>query len=342
MIQHAIHKAMERQDLTRAEAHSAMNAIMSGETTGAQIGAFLVAMRMKGEKSQEITGFAEAMQAKAHPVTLDQPEAALDIVGTGGDGKHTFNISTLAAFVAAGAGIPVAKHGNRAVSSKCGSADVLLELGVNIDLSPAQMSRCVNEVGIAFLFAPRLHPAMKHAIGPRREIGARTVFNILGPLTNPAGVRRQVIGAYRKDVAALMADVFNALGTKHTLVVHSEDGMDEISLAADTHVYELQEGVIRTYSIRPETFGIKRSQDSLSGGDALDNAQIARRILQGETGPRRDVVIINAAAGIYTAGKAATLAAAADIARNSLDSGAAMQKLIDLGELTQRFESHST
>jgi anthranilate phosphoribosyltransferase len=336
-IQEAIQRVMAGRDLTREEAQAAMKVIMSGNASDAQIGALLVALRMKGEKPSEIAGFAAAMQEMAHPVAVDRLAEALDIVGTGGDGHHTFNISTLAALVAAGAGIPVVKHGNRSVSSKCGSADVLRELGVQIDLSPAQMSRCANEAGIAFLFAPRLHPAMKYAIGPRREIGARTVFNILGPLTNPAGVRRQLIGAYRRDVAAQMIQVFRELGTTHTLVVHSDDGMDEISLAAPTHVFELNAGKIREYDIIPETFGVKRSSDSLVGGDAFENAGICRRILQGEKGPRRDVVVINAAAGIYAAGKAKTLPEAAEMARESLDSGAAYKKLSTLGALTRSF-----
>lgn len=335
MIQQAIHKLLERTHLTHDEAFGAMHSIMSGDASDAQIGAFLIAMRMKGEQAHEIAGFAKAMQQKAHPVTVDRLGEALDIVGTGGDGKHTFNISTIAALVAAGAGIPVAKHGNRSVSSKCGSADVLRELGVNIDLEPSQMARCVNEVGIAFLFAPRLHPAMKYAIGPRREIGARTVFNILGPLTNPAGVRRQLIGAYNRELAKLMASVFRELGTEHTLVVHSSDGMDEISLAAPTHVFELRHGDIAEYEIDATTFGATPSDDSLEGGDAKDNAAIALKILSGETGPRRDVVVMNAAAGIYVAGKADSLAAAADLARHSLDSGAALAKLEALGKLTQ-------
>jgi anthranilate phosphoribosyltransferase len=336
MIQTLINKLIERQDLTEAEAFEAMDSIMSGKVTDAQIGAFLIALRMKGEKAPEIAGFARAMHQKAHPVAIDAPEDTLDIVGTGGDGKHTFNISTVAAFVAAGAGIPVAKHGNRSVSSKCGSADVLRALGVEIDLSPQQMSRCINEVGIGFLFAPRLHPAMKFAIAPRREIGVRTVFNILGPLTNPAGVKRQLIGAYSYEMAKLMVEVFREMGTIHTLVVHSSDGMDEISLAAPTHVFELENGEIDELEIDAVSFGLTPSNFSLAGGDAKTNAQIALEVLSGKKGPHRDVVVMNAAAGIYVAGKAHSFAEAARIAQESIDSGAAMHKLQALGKLTQQ------
>ena len=275
MIQKSIHKAMKQAHLTREEAFAVMDFIMSGQASDAQIGAFLIAMRMKGEQPREIAGFATAMQQKAVPVPVDRLDEALDIVGTGGDGKHTFNISTVAAFVAAGAGIPVAKHGNRSVSSKCGSADVLRELGVNIELNAGQMSQCVNDVGVAFLFAPKLHPAMKYAIGPRREIGARTVFNILGPLTNPAGVKRQLIGAYSRDLAKLMADVFRQMGSVHTLVVHSEDGLDEISLSGKTHVFEVKDGDIREYTVTPDIFGVTPTSESVTGGEAPENAEIA-------------------------------------------------------------------
>ena len=339
MIREAIHKVMKKHHLTREEAFAVMDFIMSGKASDAQIGAFLIALRMKGEQPQEIAGFATAMQQKAHSVPVERLDEALDIVGTGGDGKHTFNISTVAAFVAAGVGIPVAKHGNRSVSSKCGSADVLKELGVNIELNAAQMSQCVNEVGIAFLFAPKLHPAMKYAIGPRREIGARTVFNILGPLTNPAGVKRQLIGAYSHDLAKLMADVFRQMGSVHTLVVHSEDGLDEISLSGKTYIFEVKNGDIREYTITPEIFGVTRTSESIVGGEAQENAGIARQILQGkETGAKRDVVLMNAAAGIYVAGKADSLGDAAKIARQSLDSGAAYEKLDALCKFSRRFE----
>ena len=242
-----------------------MNDVMGGEATPSQIGAFLVAMRMKGETPQEIAGFAESMRGKAAKVTVNQSDDAVDLVGTGGDGKHTFNISTAASFVVAGAGAPVAKHGNRSVSSKCGSADVLMELGVNLELNNEQLSDCLNEVGIAFLFAPKLHPAMKYAIGPRREIGVRSVFNILGPITNPAGVKRQLLGVYSLELARLLAKVMQQLEAKHIMLVHSEDGMDEISMSDETNVVEVKDGDIREFKITPEDFGLARSSEAICG-----------------------------------------------------------------------------
>jgi anthranilate phosphoribosyltransferase len=336
MIRTALHKAIERQDLTRQEAFAAMEAIMSGEATPAQIGAFLVALRMKGETPQEIAGFAESMRHKATAVPYTAPAAPLlDIVGTGGDGKHTFNVSTVAAFVVAGAGIPVAKHGNRSVSSKCGSADVLSALGVNIELEAEQMSRCLNEVGIAFLFAPKLHGAMKYAIGPRRDIAVRTVFNILGPITNPAGTRHQLIGVYDMTLTRLLAEVLQQLDAEHIWLVHSEDGLDEISLAAKTHVAELHNGEIREYQVDAADFGLSPSAESIVGGDAEENAAIAERILRGEHGVKRDVVIANAAAALYIAGAAADLREAAGMAAESLDNGSAFKTLEAMRQFTQ-------
>jgi len=335
MIREAIHKAIEHQDLTREEAFATMETIMSGDATPAQIGAFLIAMRMKGEKPQEIAGFAESMRNKATKVTTMRTPPVVDIVGTGGDAKHTINISTIAAFVVAGTGVPVAKHGNRSVSSKCGAADVLMALGVNIDLDAAQMSHCLDKVGIAFLFAPKLHGAMKYAIGPRREIGVRTVFNILGPITNPAGTRHQLIGVYDKSLTRLLAEVLQQLDAEHILLVHSEDGMDEISLAAKTHVAELKGGEIKEYQIDATNFGLSPSTESITGGEAAENAEIAKKILQGEKGVKRDVVIANAAAGLYIAGKAGDLREAAKIAAESIDSGAALKKLEAMREFTQ-------
>ncbi len=338
MIQTAIHKVIEHQDLTREEAFTAMDTIMSGDATDAQIGAFLIALRMKGEKSQEIAGFAESMRGKASKVVSTHDTPAIDIVGTGGDGKHTINVSTISAFIAAGAGVPVAKHGNRSVSSKCGAADVLMALGVHIDLNPEQMSACLNEVGIAFLFAPKLHGAMKYAIGPRRQIGVRTVFNILGPITNPAGVQRQLIGVYDKSLTRLLAEVLQQLGAEHIMLVHSEDGMDEISIAAKTHAAELKNGEIKEYEIDASDFGLSASTESITGGEAEENAAIARSILQGEKGTKRDIIIANAAAGLYVAGKASNLSEAARIAAESIDSGAAMKKLEAMCEFTQQFK----
>lgn len=336
MIREAIHKAIEHQDLTRAEAFATMDAIMSGEATPAQIGAFLIAMRMKGEKPHEIAGFAQSMRGKASKVITTHPTPAIDIVGTGGDGKHTINISTIASFIVAGTGVPVAKHGNRSVSSKCGAADVLMALGVNIDLDAEQMSRCLDEVGIAFLFAPKLHGAMKYAIGPRREIGARTVFNILGPITNPAGTKRQLIGVYDKSLTRLLAEVLQQLDAEHIWLVHSEDGMDEISLAARTHVAELKGGTIQEYDIDASDFGLSPSTESIRGGEAEENAAVARKILQGdEKGVKRDVVLANAAAGLYIAGKAENVREGVQIALESIESGAALKKLEALCEFTQ-------
>jgi len=334
MLKKAINTILNASDLTRQESFDAMESIMSGEATDAQIGAFLIAMRMKGEQPEEIAGLAESMRGKARGVQLAAPET-VDLVGTGGDGKHTFNITTTASFVAAGAGLPVAKHGNRSVSSKCGSADVLKELGVNLQLSANQMSACLAETGIAFLFAPGLHPAMKYAIDPRREIGVRSVFNILGPITNPAGVKRQLIGVYEKKLAPLLAEVLKQLGSEHVMLVHSEDGMDEISLAAPTFVAELKNGSIVEHTIQPEDFGIKRSSASLEGGDAAENAAIMRSVLSGESSAFRDVVILNAAAGLIIGGRATSFSEAAKLAANSLDSGAAKQKLDALIDFTK-------
>ena len=338
MIQTAIQKVIEQQHLSRKEALSTMDIIMSGEATPAQIGAFLVALRMKGEAPSEIAGFAESMRKKASKVVTKHTSPVVDLVGTGGDCKHTFNISTIASFVVAGAGTPVAKHGNRSVSSKCGSADVLAALGVNIDLDAQQMSQCLDQVGIAFLFAPKLHGAMKYAIGPRRDIGVRTVFNILGPITSPAGVQHQLIGVYDRALARLLAEVLQQLDAQHIWLVHSEDGMDEISLAARTHVAELKNGEISEFDITASDFGLTPSDESLVGGDAVENAEIARNILKGEFGVKRDVVIANAAAALYIAEAAPTIREAAAMAAESLDSGKALSKLDALCQFTQSLD----
>ena len=337
MIRTAIQKIIEQQNLSRAEAFATMEMIMSGNATPAQIGAFLAALRMKGETPAEIAGFAESMRKNATRVATTQTPPIIDIVGTGGDGKHTFNVSTVSSFVVAGAGVPVAKHGNRSVSSKCGAADVLMALGVNIDISAEQMSRCLDELGIAFLFAPKLHGAMKYAIGPRREIAVRTVFNILGPITNPAGVKHQLIGVYEVKLTRLLAEVLQQLDAEHVWLIHSADGLDEISLAAPTHVAELQRGEIREYDITAADFGLTSSDASITGGDATENAEIARAILQGQAGVRRDVVLANSAASLYIAGKVADLRAGVALAAESIASGAALQKLAALRELTQSF-----
>ncbi len=333
MIQQAIRQVIERTDLARSEAYAVMQEIMNGEATPAQIGAFLAALRMKGERVSEITGFAQAMRERATAVSTKH-QNAIDLCGTGGDGKGTFNISTVAAFVVAGAGVPVAKHGSYSVSSGCGSADVLLELGLNLDLTAAQIGQCLDELGIAFLFAPKLHPAMKHAVGPRREIGLRTIFNILGPITNPAGVRRQMIGVFDRRLATMLAEVLAELGTEQALLVHSDEGLDEISVHGRTLIVELMKGRISERALTPEDFGLQRYTDGIYGGGPVQNAQIALHILQGETGAPRDIVVANAACGLLVAGAAPQLKEGVKLAQHSLDSGAAMRKLEALREMT--------
>ncbi len=327
MIKESLSKILNGENLTRTEAASVMEDIMDGKTTDAQIGAFLVALKMKGESVDEIAGCAEAMRKKATPVSTDQ-EVFVDTCGTGGDGSGTFNISTTAAFVVAGAGVCVAKHGNRSVSSSCGSADLLKTLGIDIEAAPEKVKVCLDEVGIGFLFAPVLHKAMKYAIGPRREIGVRTVFNILGPMTNPAGAKRQVIGVYDISLTDIMADVLKELGSEHVMVVHGLDGLDEISTSAKTKVTELRDGVIRGYYIDPSDFGIQPPNgEELAGGDAEKNARITLSILKGEKGPRRDAVVLNAAAGLVVGGKAASMEDGVRLASESIDSGKALEKL---------------
>lgn len=330
MIQQGIQQVLEGKDLGRAEAGQVMEQIMTGGATDAQIGAFLIALRCKGETVDEIAGFAQVMRDKATGISTSRTDV-VDTCGTGGDGSGTFNISTAVAFVAAGAGLCVAKHGNRAMSSKCGSADVLQALGVNIEADTAKVEQCLDQVGIAFLFAPMLHAAMKHAIGPRREIGTRTVFNVLGPLTNPAGARRQLIGVYDGDLTEKIAGVLAALGSQRAFVVHGDDGLDEITTTGPSRIAELRDGAVRTYQVRPEDFGMERAAAAdLAGGEAEDNAAILAGILAGETGPRRDIVVLNAAAAIVAGGAAEDLAAGAAKAAEAIDSGAARQVLEDL------------
>ena len=330
MIQQAIQNLIEQRDLSQDEARQVMEQIMSGEATDAQIGAFLIALRCKGETVDEIAGCAQVMRDKATPIQTSRAPV-VDTCGTGGDGSGTFNISTTVAFVAAGAGLCVAKHGNRAMSSKCGSADVLNALGVNIEADAAKVGQCLDEVGIGFLFAPMLHGAMKYAIGPRREIGTRTVFNVLGPLTNPAGARRQLIGVYDGELTDKLTDVLKGLGSERAFVVHGSDGLDEITLTGSTRVSELNDGAVSTYEIKPEDFGLQTAgADALQGGDAEENAQILSQVLQGEEGPRRDVVLLNAAAAIAAAGGAQTLAEGVEKAREAIDSGRAYETLENL------------
>jgi anthranilate phosphoribosyltransferase len=305
MVREAISKLVEGGDLTREEAVAAMNAIMTGEATPAQVGSFLTALRIKGETVEEIAGFAQVMRAKVSKVTVPSGinRPVVDVVGTGGDGQHTFNLSTTAAFVVAGAGVVVAKHGNRAASSRCGSADVLEALGVNINLTAEQVAVCLQETGFGFMFAALFHPSMKYAAPVRREIGIRTVFNLLGPLTNPAGVNRQLIGVPGEKVAAKIAKAVAHLETEHALVVHSHDGLDELSIAAENHVFEVRkDGQVKEYTLSPEDAGLTRAaKEVMAGGTAQENAVITRRVLEGEKSPQRDVVLLNAAAALVVA-----------------------------------------
>lgn len=326
MIKETIAKLTAFQDITSCEAAAAMDEIMEGAATTAQIGAFLAAMRMKGETADEILGCARTMRAKAERVSLDRP--AIDIVGTGGDGANTFNISTTAAFVAAAAGMPVAKHGNRAASSRCGSADVLERLGANIALTGAQAAECFRQAGICFMFAPAYHKSMRHAAGPRKELGLRTIFNILGPLANPAAAQYQLLGVCDEQLVEPMARVLAALGVTAAMAVHGQDGLDEISVSAPTTVCEARCGRLAGYILHPAQFGIALSNPGdVRGGDAADNAKILLAVLQGEAGPRRDITLINAAAALYIAGKSGTLREGLALAAQAVDSGAAMRKL---------------
>ncbi|MBQ42236.1 MAG: anthranilate phosphoribosyltransferase [Gemmatimonadetes bacterium] len=330
MIQGVIQQLIDGRDLDRGAARGTMDQIMSGGATDAQIGAFLIALRCKGETVDEIAGFAEAMREKATPIGGGR-EPMIDTCGTGGDGSGTFNISTAVAFVAAGAGLCVAKHGNRAMSSKCGSADVLAALGVDVEASPEKVATCLDEVGIGFLFAPKLHGAMKHAIGPRKEIGTRTVFNILGPLTNPAGARRQLIGVFAAELTERMAAVLRALGSERALVVHGSDGLDELTLTGPSQGTELRDGELETYEVAPGDFGYDVVDGSaLEGGDATENARILTDVLKGIAGAPRDVVVMNAAAAIVAGGLADRLQDGAARAEAAIESGKALAALENL------------
>ncbi len=347
MIRNAISRVVERHDLSEGEMIDVMNQIMSGECTPAQIGSFITALRMKGETVEEITGAARVMRERATPIRVGRnlldidredinidAETILDVVGTGGDGTNTFNISTTVSFVVSACGVKVAKHGNRSVSSACGSADVLEKLGVNLDISPGQVERCINEIGIGFLFAPALHGAMKHAISPRREIGIRTIFNILGPLTNPANADCQVMGVYREELVEKLAGVLHRLGCKRGYVVHGLDGMDEITLTGDTAAAEVTPEGVRLFTISPEQFGFDRCEMAdLRGGDAAANAKIVRSVLEGEQGPRRDIVLMNAAYALLASGNCAEPRQGAALAADAIDSGKAVKQLQLLAEL---------
>lgn len=335
MIADAIKKLVAGDDLTREEMFTVFGNMMDGKTSDIQKSALLISLRMKGETVDEITGAAMAMRERVTPLSVGD-RVLVDTCGTGGDGRGTFNISTVAALVAAGAGAFVAKHGNRAVSSSCGSADLLMELGVAVDLDAARMSQVLDRAGISFLFAPKLHPAMGAVAGVRRELGVRTIFNVLGPLTNPAFAKRQVIGVYSNHLVDIVAEVLLALGATHALVVHSRDGLDEISVSAPTRVAEVKDGAIRTYEVTPEEVGVPQSPiESVRGGDAKENARIARAILGGEKGAQADIVAANAGAALYVGGAAGSIRDGVDLAKESIASGRAAEKLEQLIAVTR-------
>ncbi len=326
MIKEAISKLVDGQSLSEDEARRSMIEIMDGEATAAQLAAFLVALRIKGESIDEILGMALTMRAKA--VKVSAPGDLLDTCGTGGDGSGTYNISSASAFVAAGAGLKVAKHGNRSATSRCGSADVLEALGARLTLTPEQAVQCLDEAGFAFLFAPAYHPAMRHAAGPRGEIGVRTVFNILGPLSNPADASNQLLGVAAAEAAPKMAAVLLRLGVRHALVVHGEDGLDEVTLGAATRVYEVRDGSIQEYSITPEELALPRARiDALSGGNKDHNAAIIVSLLEGQPGPRRDALVANAAAALYAGDRVTSLQEGTRLAAEVIDSGKARATL---------------
>jgi len=330
MIQAAINKAVGGAHLSQAEMVGVMDQVMEGRATPAQIGALLVALRMKGECVAEIAGAAQVMRQKCLrvPVSLAPGEALVDTCGTGGDGAQTFNISTVTALVAAGAGVKVAKHGNRSVSSRCGSADLLEALGVPLGLGPEQVGRCIDQAGIGFLFAPALHLAMRHAIGPRRELGLRTIFNLLGPLTNPAGATAQVLGVYAPDLVAPLAQVLGSLGCASAYVVHGPGGLDELACTGVNRVARLKDGRVESFSLTPEELGLMRGDPAeLKGGLPADNVRLCLAVLNGRPGAARDTVLMNAAAALSAAGAAADLRQGVDLAARSLDSGAALEQV---------------
>jgi anthranilate phosphoribosyltransferase len=349
MIKEAIARVVNGEDLTEREMVEAMEEIMTGMATPAQIGSFITALRVKGETVDEITGAAKVMRAKAkqirgnnHAVNIDRDEinvddeTILDTCGTGGDGTNTFNVSTATAFVAAGAGVKVAKHGNRAVSSKCGSADVLGSLGVRLDINPSNVERCLHEIGIGFLYAPVFHGAMRYAAAPRQEIGLRTIFNLLGPLTNPAGANAQVMGVYASDLTEKMAHVLKRLGTKEAFVVCAKGTFDEISICGPTRVSHLKEGRINSFRMRPEQYGFKRADPSeIKGGSVEENARIILDILGGKKGAKREMVLLNASAAFVAAGLDGDFKGGIERAKASIDSGRAREKLDSLVKFTQ-------
>ena len=329
-IQQAIKSVIAKQNLNEDQMHDVMNSIMTGQTTDAQIGAFLIGLSMKGETIEEITASAKVMRALATPVEIGNSDYLVDTCGTGGDGLGLFNISTASAFVVAAAGGKVAKHGNRSISSKSGSADVLESAGVNLDLSPRIIGQCVEEIGVGFMFAPAHHSAMKHAIGPRKELAVRTIFNVLGPLTNPAKAPNQVMGVYDKSLIEPIANVLKELGSRHVMVVHSADGLDELSIADKTYVAELKEGVVTTYTIYPEELGfVLGDLNDIKADDAKDSLNIIKDAFSGKEGAARDIISLNAGAAIYVCGLTDSLISGIERSRLALSDGSAQQKLDD-------------
>ena len=346
-IVEAIKKVVERENLTAAEAESVLDQIMTGQCTDAQIGGLLTALRMKGETVDELTGFARVMRRRAAAVKPQsfvsaelggtERESLIDTCGTGGDVSGSFNVSTATAFVVAGAGVRVAKHGNRSVSSQCGSADVIEALGVKIELTPERIAACIDEVGIGFLHAPLLHDAMKYVATARKQMGIRTIFNMLGPLTNPAGANTQVIGVYAESLTEVLASVLALLGSRRALVVHGADGLDEITISGESKITELREGQLSTFTIKPEDFGLKRAElKEIQGGDAPTNARIIIEILEGRPGARREIVLLNGAAALVASGKARDLSEGVVLSAQSIDTGNAREKLDRLIAFTNR------
>ncbi|KXA97338.1 anthranilate phosphoribosyltransferase [candidate division MSBL1 archaeon SCGC-AAA259J03] len=336
----AIEKLVKKRDFGPREAKESMRQIMSGRATPAQIGAFLTALRIKGETPTEIASFARTMRSFAHTIQPKVDDTLVDTCGTGGDEINTFNISTSAMFVAAGAGVPIAKHGNRSVTSKSGSADILEALGVNIDSPPEKVEKTIEEIGVGFMFAPNFHKAMKHAVGPRKEIEMRTVFNVLGPLTNPAGAEAQVMGVYDPDLTEKMAKVLKKLDCRKAMVVHGLDGLDEISILGKTKISQLSNDKIQTYTVEPEKFDIPRTQpEEIAGGNPRENAKTLLKLLKGEEGPKADIISLNAAAAIFVGGKAASLEEGIKIAKNVLVSGRGYEKLVQLVKVSEGDEN---
>ena len=335
MIKEAIKLLLDGKNLSERDMVNSMRDIMEGQATDAQIASFLTALRIKGETVEEITGAAKVMREKV--TGINAPLLTVDTCGTGGDMSHTFNISTTSALVVAACGVPVAKHGNRSVSSSCGSADVLEALGIKINLEPKKVQMCIESTGFGFMFAPLFHPAMKFAIGPRKEMGIRTVFNILGPLTNPAGAERQVMGVFSDALTEPLANVLGNLGAKHAFVVHGTDGLDEMTNTDKTQISELKDGKVTTYFISPEDLGFERAKkDDLVGGNADDNVKITNEILNGQKGPKRDIVLINAAAALVAGDKAKDFKDGVESASQAIDSGAARKKLDEIREVSNK------